>query len=178
MKLPRWCSNTRCVCAPATLASEVSDDRTNERRRLGILDSDVHQEVVRARDVEGLDHLGQLRDPAGEAHDVLGVVSAQPQGDDGLDGPADLHRVDVGGEAADHPALDEVPHPHEGGRGGDADAVRQGAVGDPPVGHEGADERPIDGVEGLNDLRGDHGQATRFRQVNADSRKVPMIIRP
>jgi hypothetical protein len=78
---------------------------------------------------------------------MLPRAPRQPDGDHRLQVAAQRPRLDVGVEAADHPALAQRTHPHETGRRRDADALGQRVVRHAGVDGQLVQDRPVHGVE-------------------------------
>ena len=72
---------------------------------LGGGDRDVQQVVHRTRGVEGREHGRKFGHPGRKAVDLLAVVGAEPDGDEGLHGAADRGQAQLRLEALDDPAV-------------------------------------------------------------------------
>ena len=94
---------------------------------------EVKQEVLVAGDDEHADGIGQAGRPVTEGLDVAPRRRPDPDGDQGLDRPADGGEIHVEEGTADDPALPERPGPVERRRGRDADRGGQIPVGPPCI---------------------------------------------
>ena len=116
---------------------------------LGGGDGDVQQVVHRAGRVERGQHGRQLGHAGSKAVDLLAVMGAEPDCDQGLDRAADGRQAQFGFKALDDAPLGERAGAHQRGGGGDAHQFGQLLVGDPGVVDQGGQQPFIDGVQRL-----------------------------
>jgi len=114
-------------------------------------------EVVGAGDVEGLDDAMRRGQVVVELLDVLLAVAAEADLDHGLERVSEGPDVDVEAAAHDDTAVAHGSQPVGARRLGEAEARREGLVGELGVGAELAQDAAVDGVE-------DGGGRLCFRQ--------------
>ena len=116
-----------------------------QRRR--VCRGDMHEEVVRARDMEHLQHAGRVGEGIGEGVHALGRVVGQPDADHRLQRIAEGVGLDAHPRIADHPARLQRPDAMGARRLRDLESLRERLVGDVAVLREDAEDRDVEFVE-------------------------------
>jgi hypothetical protein len=162
--------------------AELVDDEGPER--LGVADSDVHQEVVGTGEEVHVQDLGPCRDVSGEGGELLARARLHPHRDHGAQAPAERGRVDVRVEAPDDAGLAQEPHARQAGRRRDTDGFRQRVVGHAAVAFQQREKASVDVVErwsaaavGSQIVRCIAPVSRRRRRVYGHEVKVPQQMR-
>lgn len=116
-------------------------------QRRGILDRDVHEEVVLSRDVEHLDHAGRAYEGREEPLDPLARVATEPHADDGLERQSETRGIEQCAHTGEHAARPERADAVGGGRFGDAEIVGERLVRASRLAHERGEKPQVEFVE-------------------------------